>query len=73
MRELVLDDEQATVVCGSTEEVLVRDRRGMLLGHLRPALAPADAAHIEEAKRRLASNQPRYTTAQVIGHSLGSG
>ena len=74
MPELVLNDEQAKVVSGSTEEVVIRDSHGKVLGRIPPTMPDQEAEVIREAKRRLASSQPRYTTAQVIDdlHALES-
>lgn len=65
MPEIVLDQAQADVVAGSVEPVKVCDPTGEVLGYIDPLWTHADIA---EAKRRLASDQPRYTTAQVLEH-----
>jgi hypothetical protein len=70
MIQIVLTDEQAKVVAAALEEVSVCDAGGNVLGFLSPVWTEEDVA---EAKRRLASNQPRLTTAEVLAHlqSLG--
>lgn len=65
MKQLVLTDEQAKLVAASRKPVSVVDSRGNSLGTITPAWTEAD---VVEAKRRLASEQPRYTTAQVLEH-----
>jgi hypothetical protein len=45
--------------------VLVRDPNGAVLGSLAPIWTAEDVA---DAKRRLASGEPRYTIAQVLKH-----
>lgn len=65
MSHLVLDDEQAQAVTNSRGDIQVRDRKGNILGYMSPDFTAADIA---EAKRRLASDQPRHTTQQVLKH-----
>jgi hypothetical protein len=52
-------------VTRSTELVEVRDSEGRVLARI-PAAGHGD--EIAEAKRRLASDQPRYTSQQVQSH-----
>lgn len=63
MPEIVLTDEQEKVVAGTLKPLQVRDAKGNVLGHFNPIWTEEDIA---EAKRRLASDEPRYTTAQVL-------
>jgi hypothetical protein len=65
MPEIVLTAEQARVVAGSLVPVMVRDGNGNTLGRIEPIWTAEDIA---DAKRRLASDEPRYTTAQVLEH-----
>jgi len=66
MREIVLTQEQTEVVAQAQDAVQVRDPKGNVLGYIEPSdFTPEEIA---EAKRALASNQPRYTTAQVLEH-----
>jgi hypothetical protein len=65
MPEIVLTAEQARVVEGSLVPVVVRNVNGAVLGSLPPIWTAEDIA---DAKRRLASDEPRYTTAQVLEH-----
>ena len=68
MPEIVVDNEQAKVILEATEEVLLRDRDGNLLGRITPVLSDEEARIVVEARRRLSSNQPRFTTAEVLDH-----
>ncbi|MBP86661.1 MAG: hypothetical protein CMJ64_08095 [Planctomycetaceae bacterium] len=68
MAEITLNDEQAKILAHSGEVVIVRDPRGNVIGHLAPNKARDEAAIVAEAKQRLASNQPRYSTAEVLDH-----
>ena len=71
MTQIVLPREQADIVARAIEPIQVCDPNGELIGYIDPVWTRED---IDEAKRRIASNQPRYTTAQVMEHlqSLGS-
>ena len=66
---LILDDDQAKLFAGARETVELRDRRGNPLGTARPR---EDAGFTDEdiaiAKRRLASDEPRYTTREVLDY-----
>jgi hypothetical protein len=65
MAHIILNDEQARVVASALHAVQVRDGKGNVLGYIPPIWTEEDIA---EAKRRLASEEPRYTTAQVLEH-----
>jgi hypothetical protein len=65
MTQIVLPREQADVVARAIEPIEVCDPNGELLGYIDPVWTRED---IDEAKRRIASDQPRYTTAQVMKH-----
>jgi hypothetical protein len=65
MLEIVLTDEQAKVVATALKPVQVRDGNGHVLGIINPIWTEEDIA---DAKRRLASDEPRRTTAQVLEH-----
>jgi hypothetical protein len=65
MPHIVLSEEQAEVVACAVEPVEVRDSRGKVVATIDRSHSPWDVA---EAKRRLASDQPRFTSAQVREH-----
>jgi hypothetical protein len=65
MPHIVLSDEQAKVVATALQPVQVRDAKGTVLGVIPSIWTEEDIA---EAKRRLASNGPWYTTEQVLAH-----
>ena len=66
MGHIVLNDEQLRVITGAQHQVEVRDGSGKLVGYLQfVGFTPAD---IEDARRRLASDEPRYMTEQVLAH-----
>ncbi len=63
MSQIILTDEQAKAVVSTLKPMQVRDSKGILLGTFTPVWTEEDIA---DAKRRLASDEPRYTTAQVL-------
>ncbi len=65
MPHIVIDDEQAKVISESTERVEIRDRDGNHLGYVAHGFDDEDLAI---AKDRMASDQPRYTTQEVLDH-----
>ena len=65
MDRIVLDDQQARVVAGTTRRVELVDLNGKHLGYVTHDFTPEDIA---EAKRRLASDERRYTAEQVLEH-----
>ncbi len=65
MSEIVVNDAQADLISSVNTSVAVRDRHGKLLGFVTPCLTETDLAEI---KRRLASDEPRLTTEQVMDH-----
>ncbi len=71
MTQIVLDDKQADVVTRALEPVAVCNPKGEIVAYIEPVWSGDDIA---EAKRRLASQQPRFTTGKVLEHlrSLGA-
>jgi hypothetical protein len=65
MPQITLTEEQARIVAGATEPVEVCDPVGNPLATIQPTITAADIA---EAKRRLASKGPRYSSQQVQAH-----
>lgn len=63
MQQIILTNEQAETIATVLNPVPVRDSKGSLLGTFTPIWTEDDIA---DAKRRLASDEPRYTTAQVV-------
>ncbi|HEX6986421.1 MAG TPA: hypothetical protein VF170_13645 [Planctomycetaceae bacterium] len=71
MPHIILDDEQAKILAGARDAVELRDRRGRSLGVVTPSAAAETGfteEEIAEALRRSRSNEPRYTTQQVLDH-----
>jgi hypothetical protein len=67
MPHIVLTDEQAKVVAGTSDSVEVQDSQGRLLAYLKP-LDPVLAETIRECKRRHATPGPCIPAAQVEAH-----
>jgi hypothetical protein len=62
MSHITLTEEQSQVIEQAQGPVEVRNHRGHIIAQIEPY---DEAALIAEAKRRLASDQPRYPAAQV--------
>jgi hypothetical protein len=65
MPHIVIDDQQAEVILEATDSVEIRDRRGKHLGYVAHGFTDEDIA---VARQRMASNEPRYTTHEVLDH-----
>lgn len=65
MTQIVLTEEQARIVALALEPIRVCDPKGNILGRIEPEVTAEDLA---ETKRRLASDQPHYTSQQVAAH-----
>ncbi len=63
MLQIVLTDEQAKVIASALKPVQVRDGQDNVLGWITPIWTEEDVA---EAKQILASDQPWFTTEQVL-------
>jgi hypothetical protein len=77
MRYIILDPQQTASVTAAIDPLEVRGPDGTVLGFIYPNRPTTpepredpdfSAADIAEAKRRLASDSPRYTTQQVLDH-----
>jgi hypothetical protein len=65
MVHIVVDDGQAKLISESSESIEIRDRNGKHLGYVAHGFTDEDIAL---AKQRMASDEPRYTTKQVLDH-----
>jgi hypothetical protein len=63
MIRIVVDDEQAKAIAKGAETVEISDRQGKVLGYLTHGFSDEDIAL---ANRLRNSNQPRYTTQEVL-------
>ncbi len=65
MPHIVVDDEQARIISQSDESIEIRDRSGKHLGYVAHGFTDEDIAI---AKERMTSDEPRYTTQEVLDH-----
>ncbi len=65
MHHIAVDDKQAKLISEATESIEIRDARGRHVGYVAHGFADEDIAI---AKKRLASNHPRYSAREVIEH-----
>jgi hypothetical protein len=63
MHHIVVDDQQAKLISEATESVEIRDPRGRHLGYVAHGFIEEDIAIANE---RLASDEPRYSTQEVL-------
>jgi hypothetical protein len=64
MVQLVLTEEQLQLLAAANYSLPLVDAAGRLVGVASPP--PLTPEEIAEAKRRLASDQPRYTTEEML-------
>ena len=62
---IVVDDRQARVISEAAQTVEIRDQHGNRLGYVAQPFTDEDFA---VAKRRLQSDEPRFTTQEVLNH-----
>jgi hypothetical protein len=63
MQHIVVDEHQAKLISEAAESIEIRDPRGRHLGYVAHGFTEEDIA---VAKQRLASNERRYTTQEVL-------
>ena len=63
MNDIVVDERQAKLIAESRDVVEIRDPQGRCVGYVSHGFGEEDIA---EARRRLASDEPRYTTQEVL-------
>lgn len=65
MTEIVLTSDQSQLFSQATDGVVFCDSAGNVIARVPPVISKEEAAIIAEAKRRLASDQPRRTSAEM--------
>lgn len=65
MPHIVVDDDQARIISESTGNIEIRDRTGKHLGSVAHDFTDEDIAI---ARERQASDEPRYSTREVLEH-----
>jgi hypothetical protein len=63
MQQITLTDEQLDAFSQAHDPVAVRDMQGRLRGYMAIVVGGEEIA---DAKRALASQEPRYTTVEVL-------
>jgi len=63
MRDIVVTDDFLRALAESGGEIRFLNARGEVLGRFEPELT---AEELTEIRRRLASNEPRYTTKEML-------
>jgi hypothetical protein len=66
MTEIVLTPAQTQQFSQATDGVVICDAVGNVIVRVPPKISEQEAAIIEEAKRRLASDQPRRPFSEVV-------
>lgn len=66
MTQIILTGDQMHQLTSATDDVVIADGQGNVIVRLPPKISDEEAAIIAEAKRRLASNQPRIPSSDVL-------
>lgn len=66
MTEIILTGDQMHQLASATDDVVIADGQGNVIVRIAPKISEKEAAIIEEAKRRLASDQPRLPFSDVL-------
>ena len=70
MQHITLTDEQLNAFSQAHDPVAVRDMQGRLRGYMAIVVGGEEIA---DAKRALASQEPRYTTVEVLARLRARG
>ena len=65
MTEIILTSDQSQLFSQATDGVVLCDPAGKVVARIPPVISDEEKAIIAEAKRRLASNEPRRTSAEM--------
>lgn len=65
MSHIIVDDIQARLIMEADGTIEIRDRHGNHLGYVAHGFSAEDIA---VARERLASDEPRYSTREVLEH-----
>lgn len=66
MTEIILTGDQMHQLASATDDVVIADGKGNVIVRIPPKISEKEAAIVDEAKRRLASNQPRVPFPDVL-------
>ena len=67
MTQIIVDAAQASLIAQSQQSLQVLDPGGKLIGFVR-AVEPDEEEQIAIAKERLKSDEPCFTTQEVLDH-----
>lgn len=66
MTEIILTSDQVQQFTSATDGIVFRDSAGSVVVRVPPVLSPEEQATVAEARRRLASSQPRVPASEVL-------
>jgi hypothetical protein len=66
MTEIILTGDQMHQLASATGDVVIADGQGNVIVRIPSKISDDEAAIIAEAKRRLASDQPRIPSSEVL-------
>jgi hypothetical protein len=66
MTQITLTSDQSQIFASATDGVVFCDASGNVIARVPPLISDEEAEIIAEAKRRLASDQPRIPSAEVL-------
>lgn len=66
MTEIILTSDQSQLFSQATDGVVLCDAGGKVIARIPPVISDEEKAIIAEAKRRLASDQPRRPFSEVV-------
>lgn len=66
MTEIILTSDQSQLFSQATDGVVLCDAAGKVIARIPPAIIDEEKAIIAEARRRLASDQPRIPSSEVV-------
>lgn len=66
MTQIILTTDQSQLFSQATDGVVFCDPTGKVIGCIPPVISEEEKAIISEAKRRLASDQPRVPFSDVL-------
>ena len=66
MTQIILTSDQSRQFANATDGVVFCDASGNIIVRVPPVYSEEEATIVAEAKRRLASDQPRHPSADVL-------
>lgn len=66
MTHITLTSDQTLAVAAATDGVVIADQHGNVIARIPPKLSAEESAIVEQAKQRLASDEARIPSADVL-------